>query len=259
MLKKEVLFSVFVLIGFAGVTYGSFWNGSTGDGLWKTPGNWDSVPAINDDALFYYAPGQDVVIDSGTDAFCAQLNGLGWAGSAEGSLTIQSGGSLTSNTGIILGQLGPSRMHLDGGTVNADGNGQYVYVGHDYPGTLVMSSGLFSVTTLYVSLSGGQGHIQLDGGLLSVSNWMDLRTNGTMDITNGKMVVTWVGSESTWMSDTYQPLIDAGKITGFGDPANVRIGYEEGLGATLYAVPEPVTIALLGLGGLGLLRGRKTR
>jgi len=257
--KVFCLVCLFALI-FVGSALGTNWNGSAGNGLWKTGSNWDGgvAPTAADNATFYYNPGQAVVIDDGTAGTCATLEGLGWYGNTnQGTLTVQSNGSLTAGTGITLGQGGPAALIVDGGTVTAAGSGVFVYVGHDSAGVLqVKNDGKITVETLYVTVAGGSGHVQLDSGLLTVNNWMSMNAFGTMDITGGKMVIPW--ADLAWMQTTYQPLIDAGQITGYGDKLLARVGYEEGVGATLYAVPEPATIAMLSLGGLALIRRKRS-
>jgi hypothetical protein len=254
MSKKSLFLSCLVVLAFSANSFATLWNGSAGDGLWKTGGNWTggSAPTTGN-ATFYYYPGQSVTIDSGTAATCAVLEGLGWYGNTnQGVLTIQANGSLTATVGVVLGQGGPSKLILDGGTLNASGSGVYFQVGNDSAGVFQMNSGTATMETLYVTIAGGSGHVQLDGGTLTVNNWMSMNANGKMDIKGGKLVIPW--ASLAWMQTTYQPLIDAGQITGYGDKTKAAIGYTEGVGAYLYAVPEPMTLSLLGLGALALIR-----
>ncbi len=259
---------------FVGSAFGiAEWNGASGDNLWKTDGaggNWygGAAPSLTDDAVFYWkaAPGADVIIDNGTAATCNDLTGLGWNAGQHGSLTVQAGGSLEVAGILGLGQLGPSSLYVDGGTVTDGSGANELRIGTDQAGSAgvnegyggylsITNGGSVTANTIYMPL-GGTGHIQLDDGLLTSTNWIVFGAGGTMDIgADGKVVIPW--ADLTWMSTTYQPLIDSGQITGTG-ALNVYVGYEDGVGATLSTVPEPTTIVMLSLGGLGLIRRKRS-
>ncbi len=254
--KKLMSLMCFVLmLGFVGSAFGTDWNGAGGDNLWKTDGvggNWSdaAAPLLADDAIFYWYgdPGADVIIDNGTAATCNDLNGLGWNAGQHGSVTVQKGGSLEVGNMTILGQLGPASMYVDGGTVTDGsvlGNNELrVGQGQDgspgvnegYGGYLkINQGGSVTANTIYLPLTSGTGHIQLDDGVLTSTNWMAIGAGGTMDIGGGKFVIGWVDLE--WMQTTYQPFIDSGQITGWGGTGTATIAYEEGVGATITATP----------------------
>jgi hypothetical protein len=259
MKSKFLCLSFVVVLGLSASSFATLWNGSAGDGLWKTGSNWDggSAPTTGN-ATFYYHPGQSVTIDSGTAATCGTLEGLGWYGNPnQGVLTVQAGGSLTTTTGIILGQGGPSKLVVDGGIVDATPGYGYIYVGHDSGGVLQMNSGSFSVYTLYVTVASGSGHIQLDGGLITVTNWMSMNSYGNMDITNGTMRCLYLAGTTSGSIGYYQGLVDSGKITAFGGSKAVSVAEvtdADGRWTYITAVPEPMTMSLLGLGALSLIR-----
>jgi len=85
--------------------------------------------------------------------------------------------------------------------------------------------------------------INLDGGVIDVQGTLDLRSNGIIDITAGTLIV----------AGSYAPNAN---IIGYGGAGTVS--YVEGGGVTtITAVPEPVTMMLLGLGGLSLIRRKR--
>ncbi len=91
-----------------------------------------------------------------------------------------------------------------------------------------------------------QSHIQLDGGLIDILGILDLRSNGSIDITGGTLVV----------AGNFAPNAN---ITGYGGAGIVN--YVEAGGSTTItaAIPEPATAIMLvmGLSGLAMIRRKR--
>jgi len=157
------------------------------------------------------------------------------------------------NMGYYTGNTG--KFIMDGGTATVR---ESLRVGYGGKGILQMNSGTLNANGMFsIGQAGGSGEVHLDGGLLHSSSqwwgssltWLPVH-NYTFDITGGKWEL-----HGFWF-DEMQLLIDNGWLTGYGSPDNVVLGYDELRGiTTVTAIPEPITISLLGLGAL-LLRRR---
>lgn len=127
---------------------------------------------------------------------------------------------------VAYAALGVSNLIIDGGTADVDGP---VHIGWGGTGSLILNSGSITVSAIDLGGAGGSGSIAITGGILNVRGWVE---------------------EEMWM------LVDDGLMTGYGSPDNVMIAYDEDADiTTVWAVPEPITVSLLGLGAL-LLRKR---
>jgi hypothetical protein len=215
----------------------TYWTGAAGNGLWNDANNWSSSsdyipPCSKSDAIFYYATNTDSIVPAGTDAYCNVLNGIGWYGGLTGTMTIQPGASLTAITGVILGNGGPSKLVLDGGKLTVGEISSYVYVGHDSDGILQINDGTATIYALYLPISNGTGHLQLDGGLLTVQ-YLNFNSTGSIDITKGRMLV--VGDQVTAL----QSKVTSGQITAYSGTGTVNVQYILGTASTeLSAAPS---------------------
>ena len=184
-------------------------------------------------------------------------------------------------------EVGWGEVNLSGGTINVDGKGDGSRVrigGLGGTGTLNMSGGtLYSAddiivadqsgeagTTGVLSMTGGymradgdfkvgsgdataSATVDLLGGIISAKNLSFDKDCGSMNIQYGTMVLD--GDEVAEVQD----LIDGGYIIAYNGAGTVLVNYWSAQDLTVVnaIIPEPATIALLGFGGLALLRRRK--
>ncbi|MBL7188881.1 MAG: hypothetical protein ISS70_21345 [Phycisphaerae bacterium] len=203
------------------------WEGATGSD-WFDAGNW--APDYPEDALgvpinISQAGNFDPVVDRTTTA--GQRVDI----SSNGSLTINSGGNVQSNNWYFQGREGagaPGDSLLtinEGGKLTAGLTNDIAEarVGYHQPGMHViqMNGGEFSVPhilTLSVD-AGSKGHIQLDGGTMSVGGLI-IGAEGTFDINGGTLIIK--GDVTAEIAG----YISEGKITTTnGLPADVRVDY----------------------------------
>jgi hypothetical protein len=261
MCKKIVYLVSFVLVlAFVSNASATFWTNTTGDGLWKTPGNWDTgvVPTPTDQV--YLNSGVGPTIDSGTAATSNKLWGPG-NGGVGGDMTMTiDGGSLAVSAGCFWSVGQTAGRHgiavLEDATVTV---GTDLYVGNDGDGTFSMS-GNSTVTvggTLHVSnkLSSTFGHVNLYSGLLDTVDLTGYHEGNDIliDIYEGTLIVRKKSG-----GPLQEGWIDKGYIIGYGGAGTVILEHDDVTGwDTLTAIPEPATIALLSLGGLALIRRKR--
>jgi hypothetical protein len=152
-----------------------------------------------------------------------------------GHLYIGSGRDADPNTAVVTGIL-----RMIGGTIDAGGT--------------------FGVARRHTS-----GYVYLDGGTIYANNFTMKTLEGLpvgttlagtayMNITgNGKVIIT---GDRTVAVASY---ITAGWLMGNGNDYEIQYDYDiSNLGkTTVWAIPEPATICLLGIGALSLLRRKK--
>ena len=160
----------------------------------------------------------------------------------------------------VIGAEGSATFNMSGGTLTAMED-IWLAVGATSSGNLNMTGGVINVAdTIHIDYQGANltfspaaapGAIQLDGGVINASDLV-INSLGSMDLTEGRMILDGDDTEVVW------GYVDAGLITGYGVANNVLVGYDSRNDKTIVvAIPEPATIALLGLGSLALLKRRR--
>jgi hypothetical protein len=242
---------------FAATVY--FDNGDTTDALWSRDLNWDldTVPGSADLVKVWdFAPASSpLLIDNTVAATCASLEINGQSGGTQKGHVKMTGGSLTTTGRLRLGLNGPNAggvFDIYAGTISV---GDDFWVSSFGPGTVNMYSGTVDVADQFgIAVSNGSstdGRFNLYDGTVTTSRFYRVLGKSVLDIHDGKLIVT---GETIIAMNRY---IDDNSIIGFngaGTVTAVEVGNEIHLTAT---VPEPATMTLLALGGLGFFARRK--
>jgi hypothetical protein len=237
-----------------------YWN-SLSMSSWGTGSNWfdGTAPTSGDDVQVGFTTNFGPVIGPGVNAVCATayIGAYGYYGLLDGRVDMTTDGTLTAGA-LVLGSYGTTygEFNMSGGAATIAGN-MWLALNAGNTGTANISGGTLSMAgTLVMAFS-------------TVTNGMLLNISGTGTVSAGTHWVDHTGKAVITISDSGK-LILAGENPWF---VSDNLGYgslKAGPGQTIassydlvndkltiYAVPEPMTLALLGLGGLFVARRKK--
>jgi len=264
MLSRVTILICGILLLAAGVSDAdNNWRKSTSrsDNNWHTPANWsEGLPAahycnIGHDSEQPQGAGPTV---STSDATAGTVRMRSRVVEDPGlTLTITSTGHLTLTTGGLsvgfdTSTYGPKEMtvDVDGGMLTTTNLG----IGEDYG-----------------SIAGTKGVVNILGGVVKITNIESTALNFQNDPETSRVselnldatgLLYWNGDHTASGDDKIATYIAANQILGPGGAGAGDVHYElvtggEYDGYTKVYIPEPATVAILGLGSIALLRRRR--
>ena len=170
------------------------------------------------------------------------------------------------NDGVGVVNMSGGIVNINGGLIIGSTNIQiiedpYEEIPHPGTGHLRMTGGVINIpdaNSLQIGTNGSTGRLDLWGGTI-MAGALEIGepgSGGILDIREGILMLE--GDEELAVIRGY---IEAGLITAYGGWSGAELLYNYNTTrecyTTLTAIPEPATIALLGLGAFALLRRRK--
>ncbi|GEM_PF-4225168 len=186
---------------------------------------------------------------------------IGHSGGGTGEINIDGSDTDWEYQRLVIGDEAGTTgvLNMSDGLFRSTGSAANV-VGGGGNATLNMSGGTIDFNQiLRIGIGGDDGNVNLDGGLIigrgeeGTEDAIDMGDNAIVNITDGELRLAgdWQDDVGDWVS--------AEKMSGFGvfSMDNIIVDYD-GDFTSITAIPEPATIALLGLGSsLVMLKRRR--
>lgn len=198
---------------------------------------------------------------------------VGWRSGDDSYMEVTGGTINTNYTLQMCEDLGAAGILIfENATANI---GRGIDVGTSTGGTatFTMNSGTFTAANngdIYSSQVGAAGTLNMNGGLLALQALLTVRDGGVVNLGGGSIEATGLSLSSSGNMDITQGLlllsgdhqsavegyILSSQLMGYGDPGNVQYYFDD-YTTSVWAVPEPATFILLGIGGLFIRRLRR--